>query len=92
MVLKEKGLPYEQILIDAQNKPQDFLDLSRSITSNPNHRGTVPAIVGKPVPLLIYRTCSVNLCSKVYFSCCLSQEKRLNNYLPLVTHLPCCRR
>jgi glutathione S-transferase len=51
VVLKEKGLPYEQILIDAQNKPQDFLDLSRSITSNPNHRGTVPAIVDGDVKL-----------------------------------------
>ena len=37
-----------QKLIDAQNKPQDFLDLFRSITSNPEGRGTVPIIIGEP--------------------------------------------
>ena len=47
ITLKEKQLPYETIYIDAKNKSQDFLDLFRHVTSNSNHRGTVPVIVGR---------------------------------------------
>jgi hypothetical protein len=47
VVLKEKGIPYKVELINKLNKPQEFLDLFRSITSNPEGRGTVPIIVGE---------------------------------------------
>ena len=54
-MLEEKGIPHKVELIDPQNKPQDFLDLFRSITSNPNGRGTVPTIIGVHIQQLCTR-------------------------------------
>ena len=47
IVLKEKNLSFETTYIDGKDKSQDFVDLFRSITQNPTHRGTVPVLIGK---------------------------------------------
>ena len=47
IVLEEKGLPYKKIFVDASDKDEEFLELTRDIRSNPDHAGMVPAIVGK---------------------------------------------
>ena len=64
IALQEKNLPHKVELVDVDNKPQDFLSLSRSITADPKGGGTVPIIIGKDSHCLAYLHCQMLSCFK----------------------------
>ena len=66
IALQEKSLPHKVELVDVDNKPQDFLALSQSITANPKGGGTVPIIIGE-LPFHLSGAC-LNIAHLVLFA------------------------
>lgn len=55
-MLREKKLAYQEICIDKANKPEEFVKISRTVTSDAKHIGTTPLLIGKALTRQVYAT------------------------------------